>query len=293
MGSEARVLASGVAGKEGEQLGRPVHGLHGGDAQAWQGGLFEQGADEVGKGAASVRCGVKVAAPAPKVDAGENQFLPAAGCERLRGGEGLAERNGAAGAAGFWNDAEGAAVAAAVLHFEHGPRAGVSADREGEEEGVGVLCGKGGMCVGGVEKPGKGDEAFGWLRGEGADCFCGDAGFVAVAEDGVDAGEGSQCFRVSLGVAAGDEDAGGGLLAVGAPNEGARSALGLGGDGAGVDDEDWEVCGLAGLRGSRSGGQRGELRFELGGDGLAVCCAGAAAKVLDGDGGHALIVDGG
>ena len=60
---------------------------------------------------------------------------------------------------------------------------------------------------------------------------------LRVAEDAVDAGHGGQRRRVDLRGAAGDDDAGAGLLAARPADRLARLALGLGGDGAGVDDD--------------------------------------------------------
>ena len=60
---------------------------------------------------------------------------------------------------------------------------------------------------------------------------------MAVADDGGDAGDGGQFFRSALGVAAGCDDAGCGVKAVGAADVGAGFAVGFGGDAAGVDDD--------------------------------------------------------
>ena len=62
----------------------------------------------------------------------------------------------------------------------------------------------------------------------------GDERFVAVADDGVDFGQGGEFLRGALGVAAGDDDAGGGVLAADAADEGAGLAVGFGGDAAGI-----------------------------------------------------------
>ena len=53
---------------EGEEVGGPVHGLDGAEAEAREAGLGEDGGYEVFKALG----GLKVAAPAAEVDAGED-----------------------------------------------------------------------------------------------------------------------------------------------------------------------------------------------------------------------------
>lgn len=97
-------------------------------------------------------------------------------------------------------------------------------------------------------------------------------GFVAVAEDGGDAGQCGKFLRRALGVAAGDDDVGRRVATVDAADVGAGSAIGLGGDGAGVDEDDVgagrQRIGLAG------GGERGA-------DGFRIGAGGAAAEIFN------------
>jgi len=93
---------------------------------------------------------------------------------------------------------------------------------------------------------------------------------MAVADDGGDAGHGCQFLGRALRIAARDDDAGGRIAAMGAADEGAGRAIGLGGDAAGIDDDDIGSQGLALAEGAQAGG-----------DGLTVCARGAAAEVLD------------
>src|SRR5260221_7976748 len=74
----------------------------------------------------------------------------------------------------------------------------------------------------------------------------GNLGFVGIADNERDAGESGQFFGGALGVTAGDENFGGGILRVDFANGIAGLSVGGGGDGAGVDDDE-----LGGLRRSR------------------------------------------
>lgn len=80
----------GVAGKavatkvchEGDELGVPVHGLDGTEAQAGKVGLLEDLAHEPWeRGLRLAACWREVAAPAAEVDAGEDKFVAACGHE--------------------------------------------------------------------------------------------------------------------------------------------------------------------------------------------------------------------
>ena len=95
---------------------------------------------------------------------------------------------------------------------------------------------------------------------------------MAVTDDGGDAGKAGQFLRSALGVAAGGDNAGSGIEAVGAANIGAGLAVGFGGDAAGVDDHHIGVLRLAfwGARSSKEGRDR-----------FAVSAGRAAAKVFD------------
>src|SRR5579872_3784319 len=105
-----------VAGREltiqSEQVRGPVHGLDGAEPQARQGGARENGVHQI----LEARSGVEVASPAGEVDAGEHELLAATDHKTLHALEADFEGDGAAVAARCGNDAEGAAVPAAVLH---------------------------------------------------------------------------------------------------------------------------------------------------------------------------------
>ena len=62
--------------------------------------------------------------------------------------------------------------------------------------------------------------------------------FVRVSDDPFDAGHGGEFIRGALRVAAGDENAGGGVFAVDAADGGAGVVIGFGRDGAGVEYHD-------------------------------------------------------
>ena len=81
-------------------------------------------------------------------------------------------------------------------------------------------------------RSGRDDSLF--TRGSEVEGDVGDHRFVAVADDGVDFGQGGEFLRGALGVASGDDDAGGGVLAADAADPGAGLAVGLGGDAAGI-----------------------------------------------------------
>src|ERR1700675_1864579 len=105
-----------------------------------------------------------------------------------------------------------------------------------------------------------------------------DLGFVGVADYDGDAGEGGEFFRGARGVAAGDDDFGDGVGGVEFADGVASLSVGGGGDSAGVEDDD--VGG--GCRRGRGTAAVEELAF----DGGAVGLGGAAAELLDVEGGH-------
>ncbi len=81
-----------------------------------------------------------------------------------------------------------------------------------------------------------------------------------------------------MGVAAGDDKAGGGILGVEFADRVAGLGIGGGGYSAGVEDDD----GGGGRIGGRGAAAVEELAFESGAIGLG----GAAAELLDVEGGH-------
>ena len=101
---------------------------------------------------------------------------------------------------------------------------------------------------------------------------------VAVADHGGDAGQGGDFLRRSLGIAAGDDDAGLGIGSTDAADVGAGVAVGLGGDGAGVHHDHIGVPQVG-------GGERVQA-VEAGGDGVSVGLAGAASEIFHMEPGH-------
>jgi hypothetical protein len=100
-----------------------------------------------------------------------------------------------------------------------------------------------------------------------------DQRFVAVADDGADAFEARQFFGCALCVASGDDDSGVGILAMDAADEGTGAAVGIGGDTAGIHDDDAggrEIC--CRLQAPMAQPCR---------DRLSIGAAGTASKVLD------------
>ena len=96
---------------------------------------------------------------------------------------------------------------------------------------------------------------------------------MGVADHPFDAGQGGEFVRGALGVAAGHQDAGPGILAVHAADGLADVVVGGGGDGAGVEDD--QVGGGALGRGVQPLG--GEQRFQS----RAIRLRGPAAEIVD------------
>jgi len=132
-------------GHEGDQVFRPVHRFDGTQAEAGEGGLLKELADQGGEGARRYFPG-KIAAPAAQVDSGEDEFVAASSEEALDlvkyGGGGQAAR----GAASVGYYSEGAAIGAAFLDFEVGAslRAGSELGFFGEGVGEAVVGPDGG-----------------------------------------------------------------------------------------------------------------------------------------------------
>lgn len=94
---------------------------------------------------------------------------------------------------------------------------------------------------------------------------------LAVLHDGMNSVERGNLLRGPLGVTTGHDNAGAGPLALSAANVGAGIALGLGGNAAGVHDDDVRIL------------RRDRLRaesFHCGGDGVPVRLIGAAAEIF-------------
>ena len=97
-----------------------------------------------------------------------------------------------------------------------------------------------------------------------------------------DAGLCGKFFRRALGVTAGDDDAGGGVVSMKFSDGGAGLGVGSRSDGTGVEDDD--IGGFGGI------GQGAATFEQLALDGGAVGLGGAAAQLFDVEGGHERIV---
>lgn len=105
-----------------------------------------------------------------------------------------------------------------------------------------------------------------------------DLGLMGVADDPCHTWENGELFGGALGIAAGDDETGGGVLCVNFADGVAGLGVSGGGYGACVEDDDGGRGGIGGLGAAAIE----ELAFEGGAIGLG----GAAAELLDVEGGH-------
>jgi hypothetical protein len=168
------------------------------------------------------------------------------------GGTGLAADRG--------DDAEGAAVVAAVLNLE-----------------VGTGTVSGGTLDGGLEEfvliEDVADVDFGVVGGGVAGDDVANEAFVGVADDPGNALDLGKLFGGTLCITASDENAGRGVVALNTADDLADVLVGGGGDGTGVEDDEGRVI-RAGSRGKAFAGEAG---FKGGAVGLG----GAATEILD------------
>ncbi len=101
---------------------------------------------------------------------------------------------------------------------------------------------------------------------------------MGIADDPGDAGESGKFFRSTLGVAACDNEADGGVGGVELSNGFAGLSIGGGSDGAGVEDDDIGGCG-------RGGGGAAAIQ-QLALEGGAIGLGGAAAELFDKESRH-------
>jgi hypothetical protein len=101
---------------------------------------------------------------------------------------------------------------------------------------------------------------------------------VGIADDPGNARECGEFFGSALGVAAGDDKAGGGILGVNLANGVAGLSVGGGGYRAGIEDDDGGRGGI----GDRTASTIEELALDSGAVGLG----GTAAELLDVEGRH-------
>ena len=130
----ARIPINREFAVEGEEVGGPVHGLDGAEAEAREDGFAQDRGDEVFE----TLHGLEVASPAAEVDSRQDQLFSTLIDEAADIVEAGGERDGARGPAGGGDDAEGAAIAASILHFEVGAGlVGVGGEGERGQLGVG------------------------------------------------------------------------------------------------------------------------------------------------------------
>ena len=241
---------------DGEQVSGPVHGLDGAQAQAGKVGLVEDPTDKGGQRWLQRLIGVEVAAPAAKVDSGEDEFVAAGGDEAFDVAKDAGGGEAAGSAACLGNDAKRTAVAAACLDFEVGPGLCAGNDRGFLKERMGecvidedLRWGHRGLrrldldqSIRLVLRRGNGMRGRCFEQGQGNSWG---KGFMAVANDGGDSGKAGEVLGSALSVAAGGQDAGVWIDAVGSANEGPGFSVGFGSDAAGVDHDHISVRGTA------------------------------------------------
>ena len=218
---QRRVHVSGDARRLRHQLQQVVgeiHRLDRAEPQALDIGLAQDRPDQIGEAHGP---GSALASPASEIDAGENDLAIAA-AELANLLEHLSERRALTASTDGGNDAERAAVVAAVLDLQIGarvrsPAASFTAAERKSVRREDVADVDLAVVIGARNK-------------------IGDLRFMRIADHPLDAGQRRQFFRRALRVAAGDQDAGVAVLAVDAPDGLPHVVIGRGGDGAGVED---------------------------------------------------------
>lgn len=203
-----------------------VHRLDGAQAETFDFCLAEDPLNQAGEPQPHSR----FAPPAAEVDAAQHDLAvtPAQGAHLL---DHPVRRHAPAASADGGNDAEGAAVAAAVLNLQVGASAvtGSVLDRRGEK----ILLRE---DVPYVDLPVK--VAIPGRLGDDL----GNARFVGVADNPVDAWQSCQIIGRTLGVAAGHKDPGARADPVRPPDGLAQVVVRFGSDGATVEDDEVGVC---------------------------------------------------
>ena len=161
-------------------------------------------------------------APAAEIDAAQDD-LAIPGCEPAHLVDHLLGRGAPAAAADEGDDAEGAAVIAAVLDFQ--VRAGAVAGRVLDRRRKEVVLGEDVADV---------DVAVVRSAGHGKRNEIGDLRFVGISNNPFDSGHRRQLLGSPLRIAAGDENPGGGILAMHATDRLADIVICRGGNGAGI-----------------------------------------------------------
>ena len=239
----------------GQQVGRDFVGLQGRYPQPGQVGFGQ----DAGQQRRQVDAAVQVKAVGAELRAGKGNFLETGRPVAADGGDDVVWRDAALAPPHFGDDAVGADLIAALLYFDHRPAAAQDAGGSGGD--VGVRPGKPGgpgNCPGGIN----GDGAGGVVPGGGmpARQFRHRHGhqlrLVGVAHHQGHFGQGAQFGGGALGIAAGGDDDGIGMLAAGGAQ--GLSGFGIGGGGyrAGVDHHH---IGAAGRRRYGAAAGRGKL----------------------------------
>ena len=274
---------TGVIGEEIQQFGRPVHRLDRAQAQARERCFTQDGAHQPLERA----CRREVAAPAPQVDSGEHQLRAAGRREGLNRAQAGRERHRTAVAARRRNHAEGAAVAAAVLHLQIGAR--LPASGPGRRPAPGRECAKDPsaqrhrrhrwrpiwLWASAVERnaatgtnPAAGDKPAAG-RGE----LPGPRTLWLLPMTASTPGRAATSLGRALRIAAGYQDACSRVFPPQPAQESSRRAIRLGGDAAGIYHDH--------IRDFGAWGRNQTAVTQLRADGFAIGPAGAAAKVLD------------
>ena len=206
---QARLAGEGI-----EQLLVESRGIEGGQPQPRQ---LRNLVEDTPHQGAEPRPRRQVGAVAGDVDTGQHDLAAAAGDQRADPADDGFRGDAAVVAAGEGDDAEGAAVVAAILDLDEGARP----SREAGDRGRRALAG--GRDVVDPQARRRGCKARG-------------IELLAVAEHGIDLRHGGEGLRRELRGAAGDDDAGAGSAPAGAANRLARLSFGFRRHRAGVDD---------------------------------------------------------
>ena len=119
-----------------DQFVVPIHGLDGAEPQAGQSGLLDDRAHQRGEGGGRAGLRMEIAAPAAEIDAREHEFLAASGDESLNLAHDYCVGQTVGRPSREGNHAKRAAVAAALLDLQVGPRLRARRELRVFEEGV-------------------------------------------------------------------------------------------------------------------------------------------------------------
>ena len=258
-----------------DQVLGDVERFDGADAQAFDGSFVENLTKEV----VELNTRREIAAIGAKIDAAEDDLAEAGFREAADFGENGGDGQAAGPSAHEWDHAERAAGVATVLNLQRRASVIPFPAEDWSDKNIG-----GGEDVGGEDWRGMVGARILTLRvnRDGRDGVkqIRDLRLVGVADHEGNAGEGRDFFRGALRVAAGDNDARGGVRGVDFSDRVAGLGIGSGGDRTGVDHNH--------VRGMRFRSGNATLLAQLVFDGGAVSLCGTAAELLDVEGGHAV-----